>query len=230
MAEGLPALLGERALDPMPSGDKAERGRDLIRRSLVELIDEQGYARTTLEDVLRKARIDRGEFELSYETLDECFAEVWREYAQALAGPVLEVYAEAGNWRDGIRAQAWTLCRMTIEDELRARICMVEVNFGGDVVQATRDIVMAGYVELVHLGRHETERGADVPKAQAEAVVGAIYERVGRHITAGSLDSLVDDIPGLLYLAYLPYLGPETAQEELRRGARDIERFRRGEI
>ena len=119
---------------------------------------------------------------------------------------------------------------MTIEDELRARICMVEVNFGGELVQATRDIVMAGYVELVHLGRHEMERGAEVPKAQAEAVVGAIWERVARHINAGRLDALVDDIPGLLYLAYLPYLGPEVAREELQRGEQDVARFRRGEI
>jgi AcrR family transcriptional regulator len=214
----------------MSAAEKAEQDRDLIRRTLVTLIDEQGYARTDLDDLLTRAEIDQATFEQSFQTLDECFAEVWTEFAQALAGPVLTVYTDAGNWRDGIRAQAWTLCRMTIEDELRARICMVEVNFGGELVQATRDIVMAGYVELVHLGRHEMERGAEVPKAQAEAVVGAIWERVARHITGGRLDSLVDDIPGLLYLAYLPYLGPEAAQEELRRGEQDVARFRRGEL
>jgi hypothetical protein len=107
---------------------------------------------------------------------------------------------------------------------------MFEVNFGGEIVQATRDIVMGGYVELVHLGRHEVDRGADVPKAKAEAAVGAIWERVARHISAGKLDALVDDIPGLLYLVYLPYLGPEIAREELRRGELDVVRFRRGEL
>src|SRR3954447_5320559 len=214
----------------MPPAEKAEQERDLIRRALVSLIDEQGYAKTTVDDLLERARIDWTTFERQFETLDACFAEVWTEYAQALAGPVLVVYADAGNWRDGIRAQAWKLCRMTIEDELRARICMVEVDFGGELVQATRDIVMAGYVELVQLGRHETDRGAEVPKAQAEAVVGAIWERAGRRITDGRLDALVEDIPGLLFLAYLPYLGPELAREELERGEQDIARFRRGEI
>src|SRR3954466_7498099 len=189
----------------MSAAEKAEQEKERIREALVSLIDEQGYARTTLDDLLERAEIDESTFERSFENLDDCFAEVWRESAQALAGPVLVVYAEAGNWRDGIRAQAWKLCRMTIEDELRARICMVEVDFGGELVQATRDIVMAGYVELVPLGRHETERGADVPKDQAEAVVGGIWERVRRRIKTGRLDALVDDIPGLLYLAYLPY-------------------------
>jgi len=214
----------------MSPAEKAEQERDLIRRALVSLIDEQGYAKTTVDDLLERAQIDRGTFERQFATLDACFAEVWTEYAQALAGPVLVVYADAGNWRDGIRAQAWKLCRMTIEDELRARICMVEVDFGGELVQATRDIVMAGYVELVQLGRHETDRGAEVPKAQAEAVVGAIWERVRRRIKTGRLDALVGDVPGLLYLAYLPYLGPEAAQEELQRAEQDVARFHRGEI
>lgn len=214
----------------MPATEDAERERERICDALISLIDEQGYSRTTLDDLLDRAAIDRATFERSFQSLDECFVEIWRGYAQALAGPVLKVYAEADNWREGIRAQAWMLCRMTIEDELRARICMVEVNFGGDLVQATRDLVMAGYVELIHLGRHESERGAAVPKAQAEAVVGAIWERVAKHITAGRLDSLPDDVPGLLYLAYLPYLGPETAREELRRAELEVERFRHGEI
>jgi AcrR family transcriptional regulator len=214
----------------MSPAEKAEQERDLIRRALVSLIDEQGYAKTTVDDLLERAQIDRATFERQFETLDACFAEVWTEYAQALAGPVLVVYADAGNWRDGIRAQAWKLCRMTIEDELRARICMVEVDFGGELVQATRDIVMAGYVELVQLGRHETDRGAEVPKAQAEAVVGAIWERVRRRIKTDRLDALVGDVPGLLYLAYLPYLGPEAAQEELQRAEQDVARFHRGEI
>jgi AcrR family transcriptional regulator len=210
--------------------ERAERERDRIRRALVSLIDEQGYSRTTLEDLLERAEIDREGFERSFQTLDECFAEVWRRFTQEIAGQVLAVYAEEDNWRDGIRAQAWELCRLTIEDELRARICMVEVNFGGELVQATRDIVMGGYVELVHLGRYEQDHDVEVPKAKAEAAVGAIWERVARHITAGQLDSLVDDVPGLLYLVYLPYLGPEVAREELRRGEQDIARFRRGEI
>jgi AcrR family transcriptional regulator len=221
----------------MPPADRAEPEpkdahdeRRLIRRSLVSLIDERGYSGTTLEDLLARAGIDGATFNRSFQTLDECFAEVWREFTQEIAGQVLTVYAEADNWRDGIRAQAWALCRLTIEDELRARICMFEVNFGGELVQATRDIVMGGYVELVHLGRHEAGRSADVPKAKAEAAVGAIWERVARHISAGTLDSLVDDIPGLLYLAYLPYLGPKVAREELRRGEQDVARFRRGEL
>ena len=214
--------------DPMAPAEKADRDR--IREALVALIDERGYSRTTLEDLLERAEIDAATFARSFQSLDDCFAEVWKAFAQELAGRVLTVYGEADNWRDGIRAQAWELCRLVVEDELRARICMVEVNFGGELVQATRDIVMGGYVELIHLGRHEQGRVAEVPKAQAEAVVGAIWERVGRSINGGELDSLPDDVPGLLYLVFLPYLGPEAAEEELRRAQADVARFRRGEI
>lgn len=209
---------------------KAEQERDRIAGALVSLIGEHGYSQTTLEELLERAEVDRETFEQSFQSLDDCFAEVWRGFAQSLAARVLEAYGGAGSWRDGVRAQAWELCRMIEEDPVRARICLVEVNFGGDLVQATRDIVMGAYVELIHLGRHELERGAAVPRAQAEAVVGAIWERVGRNVNAGSLDALVEDVPGLLYLVYLPYLGPAAAEEELRRGREDLARYRAGAL
>jgi AcrR family transcriptional regulator len=83
----------------MSSVEKAEQDRELICQTLVTLIEEQGYAKTSLDDLLTRAGIDQSTFERSFQTLDECFAEVWTEFAQALAGPVLTVYADAGNWR-----------------------------------------------------------------------------------------------------------------------------------
>jgi hypothetical protein len=129
-----------------------------------------------------------------------------------------------------MRALGWELCRLTLEDRLRARICLVEVNYGGDLVQGTRDLVLNGYVELVHLGRRETGSRRGVRREQAEAVVGAIWERAGRTVKAGDLEALVDVVPELLYLVYLPYLGAEVAQEELRRGREDLAQFKQSLI
>jgi hypothetical protein len=126
-----------------------------------------------------------------------------------------------------MRAFRWELCRLILEDHLRARICMVEVNYGGELVQGTRDLVLSAYVELVHLGREEVGSKPDVRREQAEAVVGAIWEHAGRVVKAGDDEAVLDDVPGLLYLIFLPYLGPAVAQEELRRAREDLERFKR---
>jgi AcrR family transcriptional regulator len=204
----------------------AELDRQHICRALAALIDEKGYTATSLEDLLDRAGIDLPTFKRSFTSLDECFTELWKEYTQALAEPLLSAYWAQPTWRDGIRAFAWEFCRLILEDQLRARICIVEVNYGGDLVQGTRDLVIAGYVELIHLGRQEKGSRPGVRREQAEAVVGAIWDRAARIIKAGDDEAVVNDIPELLYLIFLPYLGLEVAQEELRRGREDLERFK----
>ena len=82
-------------------------------------------------------------------------------------------------------------------------------------------------LRLAFLGRQEAGSRPSVRREQAEAVVGAIWERAGRIIKAGNDEAFVDDVPELLYLIYLPYLGPAVAQEELRRGREELELFKR---
>lgn len=202
--------------------------QERICRALVSLIDEKGYAATSLEDLLDRAEIDLPTFKRSFSSLDECFAEVWKDYTQTFGEPLLSAYWAQPTWRDGMRALAWEFCRLILEDDLRARICIVEANYGGDLVQATRDLVLGGWVELVHLGREDPGSKPGVHREQAEAVVGAIWDRAARIIKAGDRNAAVEDVPELLYLIFLPYLGPEVAQEELRRGREDVERFKQG--
>ena len=169
-------------------------------------------------------------FDRCFNSLDECFAEVWKANTEILAKGSLEAYQAAGTWRDGMRASAWETCRLILEDPLRARICLVEVNYGGEIVQGTRDLVLSGYVELVHFGRHEHPRGAQVPRAQAEAIVGAVWDRAGRAVAAGDLEAVIDDVPEFLYLTYIPYLGRDIAVAELRRAQEEVSRLRGGRI
>lgn len=209
------------------SAGPADLEKQRICRALVSVIDEKGYAATELEDLLDRAEIDLATFERSFVSLDACFVEVWKEHMHMLVEPVISAYSAEPTWRDGMRALRWELCRLILEDRLRARICFVEVNYGGDLVQGTRDLILGAYVELIHLGRKESRSRPGVRREQAEAVVGAMWDRAGRLIKAGDDEAVIDHVPELLYLTFLPYLGPAVAQEELRRAREDLERFKR---
>lgn len=205
----------------------ADPDQQHICRALVSVIDERGYAGTSLEDLLGRAEVDLTTFRRSFSSLDECFVEVWKRYMHTLTEPVLAAYLAQPTWRDGMRAFRWELCRLIVEDHLRARICMVEINYGGDLAQGTRDLVLGAYVELVHLGRQEAGSRPGVRREQAEAVVGAIWDRAGRIINSGDDEAFIDEAPELLYLIFLPYLGSAVAREELRRGREELEHFKR---
>lgn len=228
-------LRTERALNAETKqvGDASnggDLGRERIREALVALIGERGYSATTLEAVLECAAVDRATFEAHFSSLDDCFAQIWQDSTQQFVDRALAAYAAADGWREGMRAQAWEYCRFLQEDHSRARICMVEVAFGGELVQARRDVFMDAYVELVHLGRFEREEVADMPRARAEAIVGAIWERVAGTVKAGAVEQLPAQVPKMMFLAVMPYFGAEAAEEELRRGPEDIARYERGEL
>jgi AcrR family transcriptional regulator len=213
---------------PQPSSAGAsDLGEQRICRALVSVIDERGYAETSLDDLLARADVDLPTFRRSFTSLDECFVEVWKRYMHSLTEPLFAAYSAQPTWRDGMRAFRWELCRLIVEDHQRARICMVEINYGGDLAQGTRDLVLGAYVELVHLGRQEAGSRPGVRREQAEAVVGAVWDRAGRIINEGDDEAFIDEAPELLYLIFLPYLGSAVAQEELRRGREELERFKR---
>jgi AcrR family transcriptional regulator len=213
------------------ASDNGDQEREHIRDALVALIAERGYSATTLEAVLGRAAVDRATFEAHFSSLDEFFTEIWRDFTQQFVDRALAAHGAAASWREGMRAQAWVYCRFLLqEDHVRARICMIELAFAGEIARAVRDVFMNGYVELMHLGRLERPEAADTPRARGEAIVGAIWERMAAIVKADAFADLPKEMPQLLYVTVLPYLGLEVAQEELRRGPEDIARYQCREL
>ena len=213
----------------MPRAHDSDPQRRRIEDALVAAVAERGHDGVRLEDVLASAGVGQKAFERRFVDLDRCFTEVWESRTGEFLEATGDAYAAAGGWREGLRAAAWAYCRFLQEDHDRARF-LIDVAFANPLVQARRDFVMSGYAELVHLGRHERPQAASVRRPVAEAVVGAIWEWVAGSVRSGGFDQLPGEVPQMMYLTVLPYLGVEAAREELERGPLDIERYRRGDL
>ena len=71
---------------------------------------------------------------------------------------------------------------------------------------------------------------AEALRSEYEAIVGAIYGAAVAGMQGGGVEKLPELVPQLLYIAVLPYLGAEAAEEELRRGPDDLVLYRRGDL
>jgi len=189
--------------------------RDRIRATLLDLLAERPYPEIELADLLERAHLSATDFERQYPDLDSCFAELCQDFMREAAEYTFAAYAAEGSWREGMRAQIWASYDFLLEDRLRARIAVIDTNFGGEQVKASRDLFMAAFTELVHLGRHEREGGERIPKARAEAIAGASWERIAAPINAGDFERLAEVVPPILYMLFLPYLGEEVARAEM---------------
>lgn len=204
--------------------------RERIRGALRALVAERGYRETTLADVLVRAEVDLAAFERRYPDLEACFTEIWEDYKREfLLNTGLGLFSNE-NWREGMRAAAWGFCRFLQDDEERARIFFVEFNYAGEAVHASRDVVMKAYADLIDRGNEARTEPEPVPRVQADAIIGAIWEGAVVRVLNEEFDQFPAAIPQGLFLTVLPYLGLEAAQEEMRRGPEDIARYERGEL
>jgi AcrR family transcriptional regulator len=113
------------------------------------------------------------------------------------AGATLATPPRAGDWRGRLRLAAYALCR-------RRRRNPAE--FEAEVQEL---------VELIDEGRGEPEAPRSLTRVTAEALGGAIFHELSLAARAGAPPES-ELVPGLMYLAVLPYAGVDAATEELR--------------
>jgi AcrR family transcriptional regulator len=205
-----------------------ERAR--ISRALVELVAERGSAELELGALLRHSGVGRDVFDRHFAGLQDCLERTWEEMTDAHVALVIDAAARESNWRDGLRAAAYAALRFHREDEVRARFFLIEALGTGEFAQARRDVMMGAFIDLIDSARQELEDPEAIPRSEAEAIIGAIYEATVSGMQEGGIERLPELVPQLMYIAVLPYQGAEVAQEELRRGPEDLGRYERGEL
>jgi AcrR family transcriptional regulator len=215
-----------------PGADDAEPDaeRERIYEALVSLVAKHGLAAVDIEAILRVADVDRQTFDRHFSSLQDCFDRVWEEMTAEYTAGLNAAFEGDGPWRDRIRAAAYFTLRYFSEDATRATFFIVRAQAGGEIAQARRDRMIARGIEMVDEARSELPDPDSVPRSEAEAVLGAIYEASLGAVRSGKLEQAAEWVPQLMYIAVLPYHGPEAAQEELRRGPEDFARYRSGDL
>jgi AcrR family transcriptional regulator len=191
--------------------------RDRIVAALVEIVGSRGCSGVSEKIVAAEAGVDVGTFRRLFRDLPQCIDWVWDEMARDLISRMWSAYANEETWAGGLRAAAYLTLRYFTEDDIRSRFFIFEVLASSEVAVARRDRLFQRAVDLVDLGRYELDDPGSVSRVHAEAVVGAIYERVIEGVRDSSLegDAGVDAVRQLMYVAVRPYLGHEAAAKEL---------------
>jgi AcrR family transcriptional regulator len=202
-----------------------------IRTALIETVGQRGSKAVTLEAVIERAGIDRAEFDREYDSLEESYIDAWVYVISDFLRRSEAAFARGGeDWRECLRYQAWDLLRY-VEENLNEARFLIEMTFADELVQANRDIAMARMIDYIDLGRYESEDPAAVPRATAEALVGAIWNGLAMNIVEPVNSEVLRSGPQqILYLTMMAYIGEEAAREEMLRAPDDLVRYERGEL
>lgn len=187
--------------------------RERMLLAVAEAVAEQGYATTTVADIISRARLSRRTFYEHFADKEECFLAAYDTVVEQLLAGVGHAYEQADTWpqkvHDGLHAFLFALAA----EPAFACMCIVEVVAAGAEARGRRDAAMRVFVDFLEPGRAEAPKGLVVPALASEIIVGGIYEAIYARLLRGEASSLVDMLPELLSCALVPFIGHRAAEK-----------------
>lgn len=216
----------------LPRGQVSEIQRSRMLTAAAEAVEEVGYARLTVAQVIARARVSRKTFYDLFEDREDCFLAVFDQTVEQISALVSEAYAREDGWRDGLRASLLAMLRFMDDEPGLARICVVEALGAGPRVLKRRTQLLVQLREVIDQGRWSA--GARVarateesPEVTAEGVIGAVFAVLHSRLLARSREPFTALLAPLMSMIVLPYLGARAASSELTRRPPPLPRRRK---
>jgi AcrR family transcriptional regulator len=192
--------------------------RERALRAMIECVGEEGWAKTTVPDVIARARISRNSFYEHFEDKTACFVAALDERAQQ----ILEVMFALGTEPDWIAMLKGGMREYLTSWQEQPALCrayFVELPFVGPRGMEQREHNF-GQFELMFrvLAERAREEQPSLPELSPlipRLVVVGVTDIVGAAVRAGELDSLVEREDELVALIVRLLADDATARDRL---------------
>jgi AcrR family transcriptional regulator len=188
--------------------------RQRILQGMLESVGTQGYERTTVEDAIRAAGLYRQAFYDNFDGKEDCYLQALDAGAAWVELAMREAAAGETGWRAQLRGALRGLLRFLDEQPQVGRALLVEVHAAGPQAVSKRTEAMERAAAMVDRARGEGDDRA--PAISAEAVVAGLLAVLHSRLADNRSDGYGRLLPELMYLAVLPYFGPQVAAVEMR--------------
>ena len=199
---------------------------DLKRRRMVAaavgVVEEVGYTRTTVAQIIARAHVSRKTFYDLFSDREDCFLAAFEQSVERARTLAAEAYRRERGWRDGVRAALGQLLLLMEDEPGVAKLCMVDALSAGPRVLERRAGLIEELTAAVDRGRGSASDSRQPPQVTAEGIVGAVHAVLHKRLIAGDGQPLVELLPQLMSMIVLPYLGPREAHRELGRPPHDL--------
>jgi AcrR family transcriptional regulator len=188
--------------------------RERILKGMLEAVGTRGYERASVQDAIAEAGLYRQAFYDSFEGKEDCYLQAIDAGSAWVELAMREAAAGRTTWRDQLRGALASLLAFLDEQPAVGRALLVEVHAAGPRAVERRTEAMERAVAMMDLARKEGDGIA--PAISAEAVVAGILAVLHARLSGGQTNGFGRLLPELMYLAVLPYFGPDAAAAEMR--------------
>jgi AcrR family transcriptional regulator len=201
--------------EPVSRAASADDQRRRILEATADLIAEQGYAETTIEQIVRRARVGYATFYKHYADKQEAFLALMDAAVERTAYEVEEAFdREDGPWPDKVGAGLGALLKIAAEHPGVARACLVEAPTAGPEAAARHEAALKRFAPLLRPGRELNPRADKLPESLEETLAGGVLWVINQRLIAGEAEKLRALLPEALEFLLRPYVGEDAAARE----------------
>lgn len=158
------------------------------------LFADQGYAVTSVDDIVTRARVSKSAFYEFFESKEHCFSELLAQEGGALIRDVLTAAATGHDHHARLRLGITRFVTSCFERSRVARLLIVESVGLSPGVEAVRHDLQAQFADAVaeevrHAMSHDAFFADKDPVVFGRAVVGAVSDAVGYFLTHPGVDA-----------------------------------------
>jgi AcrR family transcriptional regulator len=207
ISEELLIPAGRHTLDP---DEVSARQRERLLRAMGRCVSDQGYAETTIADVVRYARTSRSVFYKHFAEKEQCFLETYRQMTDVRIDASLAAAAEVADWDAKLDVGIAAYMRWMAEHPEVAITTVVEVHCAGRRAQEARSRAISdwmrtikGVTVLAGQAGHEVE----VDETACLAIILTAESYVYEYARKRRLDEVVEKTPAVQALARALFAG-----------------------
>jgi AcrR family transcriptional regulator len=207
----------------LPRAYAVRSQRERLLEAMVRVAAAKGYQATTVADVIEVAEVPRATFDELFADKASCFLESYDAVIDVLVAHVSTAFETAVGepWPERIAAGLRALVELLAAEADIARMAMVEVTAAGDDARGRYRAALARFTPFLEEGRTYSGQGEGLPPDTARFAIGGATSMIFDEIRAGRGPDLARILPDLVFAVLMPYLGPEAAEEEMNRVARE---------
>jgi AcrR family transcriptional regulator len=198
--------------------------RERLMEAMVRVSAAKGYEATTVADVIEYAGSTEDTFEEIFGDKETCFLETYEAVFDVLIAHVTAAFEAAADepWPERIAAGLRALVELLSMEADIARMAMVEVTAAaGDDARERYRAMFARFTPFFEQGRDYADADAELPADTARFAIGGAASMIFDEVRAGRGPELKRILPDLVFAVLMPYLGPEAAEDEMRRVTRE---------
>lgn len=185
--------------------------RTRIIHATAEVMMAKGYANTTVADIVAAAGVGRDVFYEHFSDKHHAFLEAQQHPTQHILDGVATAYFSAREWPERVWNGLASLIRIITENPAMSHLRLIACyEAGPDAVRRAEEVTRS-FTIFLEEGYSYRPEAQELPRVCSQAIAGAIFEVIQRHVAHRDMVGLVRRLPQLTYSAIAPFTGAGEA-------------------